>query len=305
MNELDKQLQEIMINSMKIQAKYEEIKKRTYIQDIEEQITQSKPKEKEICYDVSNEFAYKAFINSLPQEVDSSLFQKVLIQVMDNHSNKKLNGGVRLFKVVDAFIEKYTYEEVYDEDYIAYGYINEYFRTSPARIDFKKYTQHGTKALQDYVKTNLTEDFSNYVEQISTLIMFSQLIKQEKIVLDNITKETSSFLKTFLSTIQVQESNNILSKYNSQDIKNGSFIKELKNAFNDYYFLRNSWRYSSFTNDMKEQIRQNQFEYQLKNIMLYDAQDLHMPEEKIEINTKDLKIYNYIAKAFGLKEEKE
>lgn len=253
-----------------------------------------------ISTDISNGFAYKAFVQSLPDDVEEGFYVNAYRKIDNDSRNYMMKPQTIQSLIITAMIEKYTYERIREENIIDDSEITKYVSANPLGVDYEKYPKMGYKLFKKYVETNL-QRFDGEVEQLSVLMVFSAISKQKDDIINKIIKRTKEEeYSDFVSRFGRNKKAVLTKMYNLEDIKNKNLFKELKIALNEYIYESKARSYLGFRDEVKKEIKENSLEYHLKNLTIYkDVWGTDSPEG-VKYSSKQLRVYNDLANLFGL-----
>lgn len=250
--------------------------------------------------DISDKFALKAFQSTLPEEITSKAFMEITNKVIRDKKNKKISKSNQKFLITHSFLKRYGYETIVNKEIIPKDTLQAYFLKNPLISEYENIIELDQDSKTRYIKDCMRYTYNTKRFIIPFSISMAMLKKFENQDIEYIINNTRANLLSLLTQVKEISKEEILTKYTSENIKNGTFLKELGNILSEYIYYENSSKYTHLPADIRMQIEKDYFQYYIKSLTINDNNSKSEAKKEAQINQKYKKIYNDIAKAFDI-----
>lgn len=262
-----------------------------------------KPQVKEMVANISNDFAIKTALKSMPDRFTEAVYLNFIKGVQDTKENEKYNRTELEFIAAKFLVEKYTYQKISSLGYIGWAGVsaltNINFETNKY---YKKIYEMQADMIAAYIKKNTRDTNIGSANKVAGyLFSMSMLYNQPEEKMKAIIESTKINITAMLNAVAPNKVQELEKLYNYKDIKNKKFFKMLKPELNKYYFYINSKNFLSLTKEQRDMICNDYLNaVVLENTIYNRANKIEINEEPQENESME-RIFEEIAELFDLK----
>lgn len=200
----------------------------------------NKPSVKDMIGNISNEFALKTAIKSLPQKLNETIYEKLITGIQLNKENNKLTIEEKRFLTAKLLLDKYTYEKMGNLKYASWA-STENLRN--IKFDRNKYYKKVYEAEEAFITSSTNKYFEetpnkNSYELIQLLFSMVVLYNQPEEKLKTIVENTKNSFEKFAKTVAFGVSSSLIDLYNVENIKDKTLFKTITNPYSQYLYSK-------------------------------------------------------------------
>jgi len=249
---------------------------------------------------LTNDFAIKTFINSLPEEMDAKLYKMIKIAVFETPQNKKMGKQKAFLKLFEIFVDKYSFKKLEKSNIFVESELQYIIAHYSRELKFLEIVHNDIDLTHFYINRTVQDKGSSkdyIINMIIGLMILkttneedlSFIVKGTRDNFDKAIKKASEYAGV-LSTIE----------YDKKNIVNGTVFLELKELFNDYLYKNEEIEFEFYKKHIRDEIKSNCFEYVVKRILLGQTIRKNDTTKEIQCEVESVRLYNTIAQVFEI-----
>lgn len=218
----------------------------------------NRPPVVEMLTNVSNEFATKALIKSLPDELDQVIYKNFKKGVRGDKNNTKFYSDELELIASKILIEKYGYYKIWNVVGQGWASVDTIVDIDPmSNPQYKRVYDADIDVIGGYIRKYNSE--YNEVDEdnlINFLFMFVVIHKQNENTLKKLIKETYENFEKMVKNF-TNDTEKIMKYYTVKSIKNKRLFKSIMPYISKYFFYENSEYYACQPKEVQKLICEN------------------------------------------------
>ena len=251
---------------------------------------------------LTNDFAIKTFVKSLPEEMDGQLYKLIKIAIFETQENKKMGKEKIYLKLFEILVEVYSFRKLEESDIFVESELQYLIAQYSRGLNFLEMIHNDIQLTKFYINRTVNDKgvARNYIINMVIGLMILKTTREED--LDLIIKSTKDNFDKAIKKVSGYIGKISTVAYDKENIVNGVVFLEVKKLLNDYLYKNEELEFEFYKTHIKEEIRSNCFEYVIKRILLGEGIRKDEVTNEIQCDIESVRLHNTIAKTFQIEE---